>query len=132
ERLYALGAISGYTDTPSSHPCADAGVGSPCFLWANPVTRGQLAKIDANTAGYAESIPSTQQTFTDVAYSNPFWLYVERVALHGVISGYNTSPPCTTGVPCFRWANPATRGQTAKIAANTFFPGCSTPVRGQP
>ena len=29
----------------------------------------------------------------------------------------------------FRWGADATRGQMAKIAAQTFFPNCATPAR---
>ena len=113
-------------------PCPAGQV--PCFLPANPVTRGQMAKITANAAGYTDAIPSTTQTFTDVPFGSPFWLYVERASLHGVISGYSTSPPCTTGVPCFLPSNNLTRNQGAKIVANGFFPNCQTPARtlGQP
>jgi hypothetical protein len=82
------------------------------------VTRGQTAKFVANAANYQDGIPSTQQTFTDVPPSSPFWVYIERAYLHGVISGYSTSPPCTTGVPCFLPGNNVTRGQTAKFVAN--------------
>ena len=31
--------------------------------------------------------------------------------------------------PYFRWTANATRGQIAKIAAQTFYPGCQTPAR---
>jgi hypothetical protein len=132
ERLVLHGAISGYSSSP---PCP-AGQ-APCFLPGNPVTRGQLAKIDANAVGYADVIPSTQQTFQDVPYTNAFWLYTERVYLHGVISGYTGTGslnPCTglvetSGLLYFRPCNPTTRGQTAKIVANTFYPGCVTPQR---
>ena len=117
------GVISGYSSSP---PCT---TGVPCFLPGNPVTRGQTAKFVANAAGYTDPIPSTQQTFTDVPPSNPFWLYIERAVLHGVISGYTSSPPCTTGVPCFLPGNAVTRGQTAKFIANAFFPNCQTPAR---
>jgi hypothetical protein len=123
ERVTLHGVISGYSTSP---PCPGA---TPCFLPSANLTRGQMAKIDANAAGYTEAIPSIQQTFADVPTSNPFWIYVERVALHGVISGYSTSPPCPGGVPCFLPGNSVTRNQTAKIVANTFFPGCQTPVR---
>src|SRR5205814_5991217 len=102
----------GYSTSP---PCT---TGVPCFLPGNNVNRSQTAKFVANAANYQDPIPSTQQTFTDVPYSSPFWLYVERAYLHGVISGYSTSPPCTTGVPCFLPANPVTRGQAAKFVAN--------------
>src|SRR5205085_2409314 len=101
--LACRGIVSGYSSSP---PCAVA----PCFLPGNNVTRGQLAKIDANAAGYGENFPSTQHTFTDVTYGSPFWVYVERVYLHGVISGYSTSPPCTTGIPCYLPGNNSTRG----------------------
>ena len=69
---------------------------------------GQLAKIDTIAANYTDAVPSTQHTFTDVAYGSPFWLYVERATLHGVISGYSSSPPCATA-PCFLPGNSVTR-----------------------
>ncbi len=127
ERVYAHGAISGY-------PCG--GPGEPCdpqqrpyFRPGNNMTRGQLAKIDANAAGYHEQIPPDQVTFHDVPYGSAFWIYVERVHLHGVISGY----PCGgRGEPCdpqqrpyFRPNNQVTRGQTSKIVSNTFFQNCT-------
>jgi hypothetical protein len=124
ERLAGHGYISGYADGT--------------FRPGNPVTRGQLAKIVANTAQYTDPVPSDQQTFADVPSSDPFWVFVEQVALHGIISGYGctdaTVNPCTGLVEScpgvyFRPCNPATRAQTAKIVANTFYPGCSTPGR---
>ncbi|HUS16296.1 MAG TPA: S-layer homology domain-containing protein [Chloroflexia bacterium] len=121
ERAVAHGVISGYTSTP---PCT---TGVPCFLPGANVTRGQTAKFVSNAALYSDPIPSTQQTFTDVPISSPFWLYTERAYAHGVISGYTTSPPCTTGVPCFGPGNNVTRGQTSKFISNGFFPGCVTP-----
>ncbi|MDQ6694891.1 MAG: S-layer homology domain-containing protein [Chloroflexota bacterium] len=122
ERVAAHGAISGY---------ACGGAGEPCpgtyFRPGNNLTRGQLAKIDSNAAAYNDNIPAAQQTFADVPPASPFWLYVERVAAHGVISGYACGG---TGEPCpgtyFRPGNLVTRGQTTKIIGNTFFPGCST------
>ena len=124
ERVALHGAISGYE-------CGGA-PGEPCpgayFRAFNNLTRGQLAKIDANVAGYGDPIPSDQQTFNDVPPTNPFWLYIERVYAHGVISGYECGGE---GEPCpgayFRPTNDVTRGQTAKIVSNTFFPGCSNP-----
>jgi hypothetical protein len=121
ERVYLHGVISGYTTSP---PCV---TGTPCFMPGNNVTRGQTAKMVSNAAGYSEPIPPDQQTFTDVAPSSTFWLFVERAFLHGVIGGYTTSPPCTTGTPCFLPGNNVTRGQTSKFIANAFYPGCDTP-----
>ncbi|HUS14634.1 MAG TPA: S-layer homology domain-containing protein [Chloroflexia bacterium] len=123
ERAVLHGVISGYTTSP---PCT---TGAPCFLPGNNVTRGQTAKFVSNAANYADAIPSTQQTFTDVPGSSPFWVYTERAYAHGVISGYTTSPPCSTGTPCFGPGNNVTRGQTSKFIANGFFPGCVTPAR---
>jgi hypothetical protein len=96
------------------------------------VTRGQLAKIVSNTAAFTET--PTAQTFEDVPPGSTFYLWVERVAGRGIINGY----PCgAVGEPCVAPANPpyyrpasdVTRGQTSKIVANTFYPGCQTPAR---
>ena len=121
ERAYLHSVISGYTTSP---PCT---TGTPCFLPGNNVTRGQTAKFVSIGANYQETIPPTQQTFTDVPPNSTFWLYTERVVLHGVVSGYKTSPPCTTGAPCFLPGANVTRGQTAKFISNAFFPNCQTP-----
>jgi hypothetical protein len=130
ERLATQGYISGYQCGGPGEPCD--GQNRPYFRPYNNVTRGQLAKIVAESAGYSEVIPSTQQTFTDVPGGQPFWLWVERIAAHGTISGYTCGGP---GEPCdgqnrayFRPGNDTTRGQTAKIVANTFYPNCVTPL----
>ncbi|MDQ5825563.1 MAG: S8 family serine peptidase [Chloroflexota bacterium] len=128
ERLAQTGAIAGY-------PCATAGEGCdelnrPFFRPNNPATRGQIAKIVAISAAYGEDIPATQETFTDVPTDSPFWVYIERLAGRGVISGYGDASKCPeTGAPCFRYNDLTTRGQMAKIAANAFFPNCQTPAR---
>lgn len=121
ERAYQHGVISGYTTSP---PCT---TGTPCFLPGNQVTRGQTAKFVSISVGYQEQIPPSQQSFTDVAPQSTFWAYVERVALHDVVNGYTSSPPCATGTPCFMSGNPVTRGQTAKFISRAFFPTCSAP-----
>jgi len=121
--LACRGIVGGYDTTP---PCSS---GVPCFLPAAAVTRGQQAKFVANAAGYDEAIPSTQQTFVDVPPGSPFWLYTERVALHGVISGYSgdgrTVNPClgtveAAGQRYFRPCNPVTRGQAARFVTGGF------------
>ena len=120
ERAALHGVISGYSDG-SFHPTAN-------------VTRGQAAKFIANSAGYIEAIPATQQSFTDVLPVDTFWLFIERVKLHDVISGYTCGAPpagpCDPqNRPYFLAGNPVTRGQTAKFIANSFFPNCVTPDR---
>jgi hypothetical protein len=100
--LVSHGIVSGYAD------CA--------FRPNNSVTRGQAAKILALAAGYGEAVPPTRQTFTDVAPDSAFWVYIERLALHGVVSGYADGT--------YRSANNVTRGQAAKIVAKAFLANC--------
>lgn len=107
ERAALHGVVGGYADGT--------------FRPGNNLTRGQIAKIDAIAAGYSDSIPPARQTFSDVPPGSPFWVYIERVALHGVVSGYDDGT--------YRPGNNVTRGQASKIVANTFFPNCAPPTR---
>ncbi len=127
--LACRGIVGGY-------PCG--GPGEPCpgtYYRPNAnVTRGQTAKIVSESAGFADVIPSTQQTFQDVTPGSTFYLTIERMASRGIISGYpcgGVGEPCVapTNRPYFRPNNSATRGQMSKIAASAFFPNCSTPQR---
>src|SRR5205823_1710939 len=108
------GIVSGYADG-TFRPYAD-------------VTRGQVAKMVANSAGFGDAIPADRQSFADVPPSQPFWLWIERLYTHGAISGYTcggSGEPCDDQHrPYFRPYNTATRGQTAKIVVITFFPSC--------
>jgi hypothetical protein len=131
ERLSDINAISGYTCGGPGEPCDPQN--RPYFRWGSQATRGQISKITAVTAGWNGPIPTTQQTFTDVPPTNPFWLWIEELATRNIISGYGCGGP---GEPCdpqnrayFRWGANATRGQMSKIAAESFFPGCVTPAR---
>jgi hypothetical protein len=129
ERGYAHGVFSGY-------PCG--GAGEPCdpqqrpyYRPGNNLSRGQLAKVATNGAGYIDQISPDQASFIDVPADDPFWIYVEREVAHSIISGY----PCGGGgEPCdeynrpyYRPAASVSRGQTAKIVSSTFFPDCQTP-----
>jgi len=124
ERLYARGIIGGYPCGAPGEPCGPSNL--PYFRPSSNATRGQISKIVSNTAGYDDTPPG--QTFEDVPPSNPFYLWIERLASRGIMGGYPCGGP---GEPCgpqykpyFRWGNNATRGQTSKIVANTFFPNC--------
>ena len=86
----------------------------PYFRPAAAVTRGQLAKIAANAAGYTETIPAAQQTFADVRPTDSFWVYTERIVLHDVISGYPCGGP---GEPCDPAGRPYYRPAAGVIAA---------------
>ncbi|MDQ2808470.1 MAG: S-layer homology domain-containing protein [Chloroflexota bacterium] len=139
ERLAERGLINGY-DCGGVNPVT--GQAEPCdaaqrayFRLSNPVTRGQLAKMDSNAAGYSDTPPAGTQSFEDVTpANNNFYIYIERLARRGIISGYD----CGTGEinactglletcdslrrPYYRSCIAITRGQTAKIVSNTFFP----------
>lgn len=85
------------------------------------VTRGQLAKIVSNSAGYEES--PGDEMFQDVYQYSTFYDYVNRLARRGIITGYpcgGPGEPCVppNNLPYFRTNNNATRGQISKIISN--------------
>jgi hypothetical protein len=124
ERVYEHEAISGY-------PCGAVGETCPGIYYRPGayLTRGQLAKIATHVAGYDDT--PTGQTFNDVPPDSPFYTFIERAAAHNVISGYvcgGSNPDTGAAEPCpgayFRPGSNVTRGQTAKIVANSLLPGC--------
>jgi hypothetical protein len=127
ERLASRGVVSGYECGGPGEPCLPGN--RPYFRPGNSVTRGQTAKIVAVAAGLPDP-PAGSHTFQDVAPTHTFYRWVERMALDAVISGYacgGEGEPCVppNDRPYFRPGNSVTRGQAAKISANTFFPGCA-------
>ena len=131
QRLTNAGYISGYPcGTVASEPC-QAG-SRPYFRPGANATRGQLSKIVANAAEIDD--PVSGQTYEDVPPSSPFYPFIERLSALNVMSGYPcgtvASEPCQAGnKPYFRPNADVTRGQAAKIVANTFYPNCETPAR---
>jgi uncharacterized delta-60 repeat protein len=130
ERLFTRGYIAGYPCGGAGEPCVPPG-NRPYFRPNNQVTRGQTSKIVASAAGLPAPPPGLW-TFQDVPNTHTFWEWIEALASSGATSGY----PCGgAGEPCvppenryyFRPASNVTRGQSAKIVAYTFFPGCATP-----
>ena len=130
QRLSSRGIISGYACGGAGEPCVGPD-NLPYFRPGASVTRGQTAKIVASAAGLPAPPPGLW-TFQDVPQGSTFWQWVESLASSGAITGY----PCGgDGEPCmppenryyFRPSNNVTRGQSAKIVAYTFFPGCQTP-----
>jgi hypothetical protein len=121
-----------FSDVPQTHAfyqyvrclaCRNilGGYADQTFRPSNNITRGQLSKIVSNSAGYGEN-PSGQ-SFQDVLPGSAFYVYIERMVLHGVISGYDCgSPgePCVppSNLPYFRPNSDATRGQISKIVSN--------------
>src|SRR5262249_60001171 len=39
--------------------------------------------------------------FSDVPTDSPFYVYIRCLACRGIVSGYNTNPPCAV-TPCFQ------------------------------
>ncbi|MEO5953822.1 MAG: S-layer homology domain-containing protein, partial [Chloroflexia bacterium] len=133
QRLASRGYIGGYPCGGAGEPCVPP-TNRPYFRPNNNASRGQISKIVSNAAGFSN--PAGTQIFEDVLPGSTFYDFVQRLASRGYIGGY----PCGgTGEPCvpptnrsyFRPNNNATRGQTSKIVANTFFPGCATPNRSE-
>jgi hypothetical protein len=126
ERMASRGIVGGYPCGGVSEPC---GSGKPYFRPNANATRGQISKIVSEAAGYND-VPEGQ-TYEDVATTNTFYVWIERLTTRGIMSGYpcgGRGEPCGTGNrPYFRPNNKATRGQTSKIVANTFYPDCQTP-----
>jgi hypothetical protein len=135
QRLAQHGYMSGYECGGDGEACDDAN--RPYFRTSNPATRGQISKIVANAAMISD--PVSGQTYADVPASNSpnsFYLYIERLSARGVMGGYpcgtdnpNSGPCDGANRPFFRPGNLVTRGQAAKIVANTFYPNCQTPAR---
>jgi hypothetical protein len=122
--LACRGTINGYT--------SGCEAGSPCFKPGNNVTRGQLAKIVANAAGFAE--PEGMQQYQDVAPDSTFFVYVWRLSNRGFVSGYacgGAGEPCVGpgNLPYFRPNANITRAQISKIVANAA--GYAEPVGAQ-
>ncbi|MEA2574142.1 MAG: large repetitive protein [Chloroflexia bacterium] len=139
-RLTNRGLVSGYPcptkpgqAAPGDTPCTPE---NPSLFRPNfNATRGQLAKIVSNSAGYNEAVSG--QYYADVPSSgagSEFYTWIMRLTNRGVMSGYqcgtNHSEPCDVqNHPYFRPGIEVTRGQASKIVANTFFPNCSDTTR---
>jgi outer membrane protein assembly factor BamB len=121
-----------FSDVPAAHPfyapieaAVHAGIISGyadgTFRPGSGVTRGQLAKIVVNAAGWPMQTPA-RATFSDVPPGSPFFSAIETAACHGIISGYADGS--------FRPGAGATRGQISKIVylALTAGSGCAAPA----
>jgi hypothetical protein len=106
--LACRGIISGYTDGT--------------FRPGNDITRGQIAKVVSNSAGFSED--PGPQIYEDVPVGSPFYEWINRLSMRGHMGGYLCGlvpeEPCIApdNRPYFRPNATATRGQLAKIVAN--------------
>jgi hypothetical protein len=113
------GIISGYDDGT--------------FRPYNDITRGQIAKIVSNAAGFSED--PGPQIYEDVPVGSPLYAWINRLSMRGHIGGYPCGliegGPCIEpdNLPYFRPSSSATRGQLAKIVANAA--GLDTTPSGQ-
>jgi hypothetical protein len=136
ERMAARGIINGYPCGGQGEPCDE--LHRPYFHPNANATRGQIAKIDVLSAvqalGWTLLNPLTN-TFQDVPVGSTFYQYIETAVAHGVLSGYPCGQPpageCVppSNKPYFVPNANATRGQSSKIVANTFFLDCQTADR---
>ncbi|MGA7731974.1 MAG: S-layer homology domain-containing protein [Chloroflexia bacterium] len=127
ERLSSRNIISGYPCGAPGEECVPP-QNRPYFRPNAYVTRVQTSKIAAIAANLPVP-PSEQHTFEDVPPGSTFWTWVEGLASSGAIGGYPCGGPGEECVPpqnrpYFRSNAYVTRGQSAKIVANTFFPNC--------
>jgi len=126
-RLSDRGYINGYPCGGAGEPCGSNDL--PYFRPNANITRGQIAKIDANAAGFNET-PGPQQ-YEDVLPGSTFFDFIWRLSDRGLVNGYpcgGAGEPCgPSNLPYFRPSANATRGQASKIVSSTFFPDCQTP-----
>jgi hypothetical protein len=128
--LACRGIISGYPCGGPGEPCDPDN--HPYFRPGNNVTRGQIAKIVSNAAGFID--PVSGQTFEDVSPGSTFYEFIERLTSREIMSGYpcgGAGEPCVPpgNRPYFRPNSNATRGQLAKIVSNAA--GLQDPISGQ-
>jgi hypothetical protein len=124
-RLASRGIVGGYNCGGPGEPCGPGNL--PYFRPNANTTRGQIAKIVSSARGYNDTPGG--QSFQDVAPGSTFYTWVQRLYMHGVMSGYacgGAGEPCVPpgSLPYFRPANNGTRAQVAKIVSNAFFPEC--------
>ena len=115
--LACKGILSGYPCGGTGEPCNSTN--DPYLRPGNNITRGQIAKIVSNAAGFNE--PVSGQTFEDVLPGSTFYPFIERLATGSVMSGYpcgGAGEPCgPNNLPYFRPGSNATRGQISKVVA---------------
>jgi subtilisin family serine protease/subtilisin-like proprotein convertase family protein len=106
--LVCRGIISGYNDNT--------------FRPNNDITRGQIAKIVSQSAGFSD--PAGSQIYEDVPEASPFYTWIQRLSNRGLVGGYPCGlvpeEPCVLpdNRPYFRPNASATRGQLSKIVAS--------------
>jgi hypothetical protein len=122
-RLANRGIISGFPcGTRLDEPCGPDNL--PYFRPDDAATWGQAAKVVSEAAGFNDEIPEGQQTFADVPPGSAFYVYVERLAMRGLVQGFPCGGP---GEPCdeqnrpyFRPFEPITKFELLRLLQATF------------
>ncbi len=118
--LACRGILTGYACGGEGEPCDPDS--TPYFRPSANVTRGQIAKIVSNSAGFQED--PGPQVYEDVSSTNTFYSWINRLSNRGYMGGYPcgalSEEPCVApnNMPYFRVFNNATRGQISKIVSN--------------
>lgn len=132
-------AVATSTNTPTNTPIAPSSTSTNTPTNTAVAPSSTPTNTAVNTATNTAVVPTATQTtsptnttepsatptvcvmnFTDVTPDDWFYGYVEYLYCRGVVTGYNTNPPCTAGFPCFKPENNTTRGQMAKIVVLAF------------
>ncbi len=98
EQLSKMGVTTGYPCGGPGEPCDD--LNRPYFRVGFPLTRKELAMMVSKAKGWSEVL--VVQTFADVPPSHPAYAWIERVTLHGVMSGFSCGAVSNEGEkePC--------------------------------
>jgi hypothetical protein len=129
-RIARRGIVGGYACGAEGEPCVPPD-NRPYFRPAANATRGHVAKMVSNAAGYLE--PHSYWRFQDTPPDSTYYIWVERLASRGIMGGYQCGSiqqePCVEpdNRPYFRPYNEATRAQTSKIVALTWPGSCQFP-----
>lgn len=116
-------ATQRFADVPPSNPFYNfidrlaalritLGCGGGNFCPSAPVTREQMAAFVLRALGETSPPATTFQRYVDVPPSNPFFRFIDRMAIRGITKGCNAANFCPSEI--------ATRGQVAAFLARAF------------
>ena len=74
--------------------CGQDSQGHPLYCTSDPVLREQMAAFIIRAVGQPNPPPPVSQRFMDVPSSNPFYAFIDQMALRGITTGCN--PPDQT------------------------------------
>jgi hypothetical protein len=112
-----------FADVPPSNPFYNfidrlaalgitVGCGGGSYCPSAPVTREQMAAFVLRAIGETNPPATTFQRYVDVPPSNPFFAFIDRMAIRGITRGCSVSNYCPTDF--------VTRGQVAAFLVRAF------------